>query len=379
MVLDLRDHEILHVFPSFGVGGAQIRTTQIVNGLGPEFHHSIIALDGDYACASKFADDASVRVVRFSHHSNFFPGRLMEIAQFLKQQSPSALVTYNWGAIEWGMANAVSTRYRHIHCEDGFGPDEAHKQLFRRVVARRFTLKASYNLVVPSRSLAEIAETVWKIDPQKITHIPNGIERYEVNSSFDDAFREIDHNDDDAFKIVCVSGLRPEKNLSRLLRIVSKLEKSHNYRLTVAGEGAQREALMQLTTELNLDGVVEFVGHVINVQTIMAQHDVFVLTSDTEQMPITVLEAMVCGLPVVTTDVGDIRLMLPPENSQWVVPAHDEEQFAKKLVELRRSPELREQVGSTNQKWVVQHYNKNEMIEKYCQLFMAAIVTKSPV
>src|SRR5260370_1126532 len=86
---------------------------------------------------------------------------------------PDALITSNWGSIEWAMAN-IWPLVRHLHVEDGFGPEERDAQIRRRVWARRILLRRSM-VVVPSRVLWGIATGIWRLDPRRLRYIANGI------------------------------------------------------------------------------------------------------------------------------------------------------------------------------------------------------------
>ena len=94
-------------------------------------------------------------------------------------------------------------------------------------------------------------------------------------------------------------------------------------RLVIIGDGPERQTLERLAAELGIADRVRFAGHVAAPAAEYARFDVFALPSDTEQMPLSVLEAMAAGLPVVSTDVGDVRAMVAEENAPLLVPKDD--------------------------------------------------------
>ena len=116
---------VLHVLPSFAVGGVPARTTEIINYLGDALRHAIVALDGNYACGDRLADTAQVDFPSLENGTKQIVGSLLSSHAMLRRLQPGLLLTYNWGAIEWALANAISPVCRHIHLEDGFGLDEA--------------------------------------------------------------------------------------------------------------------------------------------------------------------------------------------------------------------------------------------------------------
>jgi hypothetical protein len=80
------------------------------------------------------------------------------------------LLSYDWGAIEWVLANSFSPKTYHVHSEQGFGPDEAEKTLTRRDLFRRFSLRNTDVVLVPSLNL-KILLLILGISPRKKSHI----------------------------------------------------------------------------------------------------------------------------------------------------------------------------------------------------------------
>jgi glycosyltransferase involved in cell wall biosynthesis len=267
-------------------------------------------------------------------------------------------MTYNWGAIEWALANTIAPLCRHIHLEDGFGLDEADRQLRRRVVFRRLALARTTRLVVPSENLREIATASWKIRLERVAHIPNGIEvsRFQAPPGP----RAIAGPEAALHDLVIgtVAPLRAEKNLDLLLHIFAGL----------VGDGPERGRLANLAETLGLGARVTFAGHVDAVEQVLPSIDVFAMTSKTEQMPISLLQAMAAGRAVVATDVGDVKTMLAPENRAFVAPKDDGERFGGHLARLLDDPGLRAELGTCNRNYVRAHYAMGPMLKAYERL-----------
>jgi CDP-glycerol glycerophosphotransferase len=111
---------------------------------------------------------------------------------------------------------------------------------------------------------------------------------------------------------VTAGRLSAEKNHARMVRAFAKVhEEDPNTRLVILGNGPLRERLTNLVDELGLTSAVTLAGHQPNPYVILAHSDCFVLSSDYEGQPMVLLEAMVLGLPVVTTEFGSVRGALP--------------------------------------------------------------------
>ena len=297
---------ILHIFPSFAVGGAQIRMATLANHFGQQFRHIIIALDQQITCQSHLDPRLDVQFLPAPPSTGTLPQRLAGIRATLRAIAPDLLITSNWGAMEWAIARFGAGIHRHIHTEDGFGPQEHQTQLRRRILIRRTALRWS-DLVVPSATLNRIARDIWRLPAHRRHFIPNGVDlaRFHPDPNPPAPTRT-------GLTILCVAALRPEKNLSRLLRALALADLTPPPRLRIAGDGPDRATLEQLAQILSLN--VEFLGTIADPAAFYRAADLFALSSDTEQMPLSVIEAMSSGLPVIATDVGDIAAMLAPEN-----------------------------------------------------------------
>jgi glycosyltransferase involved in cell wall biosynthesis len=228
---------ILHVFPTFAVGGAQLRFVAVANRLGRAWRHAVVALDGNTACGARLDPALDVSFPQVRLEKGNILGNMRRNRAFLRDLRPALLVTSNWGAMEWALAN----RWRqlpHIHTEDGFGPDEATRQLPRRVWARRLGLRRA-TVVVPSRRLWTIATQRWRLAPARVHYIPNGVDL----TGF--AVTHLARQNGDEPVIGAVAALRPEKNLARLLRAFHQVVRAGDVRgrLVVVGDGAERARL----------------------------------------------------------------------------------------------------------------------------------------
>jgi glycosyltransferase involved in cell wall biosynthesis len=346
---------LLHVFSTFAAGGPQMRFVDLSAAFGGRYQHIVTAMDGDYACARHVVSNVRCESIEARKRATISNVRRFRCR--LRDIMPDVLVTYNWGALEWAMAN-VPPLTRHIHVEDGFGPEEHARQLPRRVLTRRLVLARS-TVVVPSRTLWRIAVEVWRLDPRRVRYVPNGV----------DPARFAGPHDAQAEPVIgTVATLRPEKNLRRLMRAFRLVVDALPAQLVIAGDGPERPGLLQLAHDLGLGDRVRFTGHLDNVAGLYRSLDVFALSSDTEQMPLSVLEAMASGLPVAATAVGDVPAMLAPENRAFVTLL-DEADLAAAMVTLARDRRLRARVGAANRVKAVAEFSQAAMVAAWGALF----------
>jgi glycosyltransferase involved in cell wall biosynthesis len=357
---------ILHVFPSFAAGGAQMRFVTLVNrigasAMGGEFRHAIIALDGDVGCGIRLDPSLDVTFPALSLKRGTMFGNLPRIHRFLRQLRPDLLMTSNWGSVEWALANHLP-RIPHVHAEDGFGPEERDRQIPRRVYTRRLALRRS-QIILPSRILLGLATSIWRLPRSRLHYIPNGVDLTRFSQA-------AEKPRGGTAVIGCVAALRPEKNLGRLLRAAKFVTARHPVRLIIAGDGPERETLEALARELGLDA--EFRGNVADPALLYREFDIFALTSDTEQMPLSVLEAMASGLPVAATAVGDIASMIATENQPYLT-ARDDQALAQAMIGLLDAPDQAQAIGQANRQKAEASFDEASMIANWRQLWYNAI------
>jgi glycosyltransferase involved in cell wall biosynthesis len=114
---------------------------------------------------------------------------------------------------------------------------------------------------------------------------------------------------------------------------------------------------------------VEFVGHVAEPAPFYRRFDIFALSSDTEQMPLSVLEAMATGLVVMSTDVGDVRDMLGDEAAGVIAPLDAGDDYVDIMRALLTNPELRRSGGAGNRRRVVEQFGQDVMVGRYRDIF----------
>jgi len=364
-----RPRTLLHVFPAFAIGGAQMRLVQLANHFGRRYRHVIVSMNGNIEAFARLSGDLDVRLMDVP----VVPGRtwpnLVTYRRVLKEVRPDLLVTSNWGSIEWALANCDG-RWPHLHTEDGFGPEEAAGQLPRRVWTRRLALRHA-TVLLPSLTLYAIARTIWRLASRRLRHVPNGVDCRRFGIPADPAFAGTLGLTGDEPVVGTVAALRAEKNLVRLLEAFAEVARRRPARLVVVGDGVEMAALKSRASELKVAHQVVFTGACAAPERLLPSFAVFALSSDTEQMPISVLEAMAAGRPVAATDVGDVRIMLSEENRPFVV-AKDAARLADAIDALLDNPDHARRIGAANAARAGEMFDQSLMFDAYRGLFDGA-------
>lgn len=358
---------LLHVFSTFKIGGPQRRFAQICDHLGPDYQHVVASMDDRWEALELISD--SVACEKMTLPPGFGSGlKTLGLArQVLREQQPDVLVTYNWGAIEWAAANLIPM-CPQVHIEDGFRPDEVEKRMWRRNLFRRLVLRGNSRVVVISETLRKIALEEWKIPSRRVTFIPNGIdvEKYR-HFDQDKAAADLDLGNDDIV-IGTVAALRPEKDIAALVRVFSRLDLSKSLKLLICGDGPERKDLEELARTLGIEDRVIFMGYSDKPESALAAMDIFGLSSRTEQMPLSVLEAMAAGIPIAGYAVGDVASMVSDDNVPFITD-RTEGELLQSLSALVNDATLRTKIGRSNYDRVKSTYAEDEMYKAYKALF----------
>lgn len=367
---------LLHILSTFAIGGPQIRLSQIIRGLGPGYAHDIVPLDGNALAARLLPEKASWQLHEPPTTSGGLWHRIGLARDVMKSLKPDAVCTYNWGAIEWAMADRIQPIARHFHFEDGFGPDESGDvQLARRVWFRRLALGGRTQVIVPSQTLLRLARDRWRLSKRRLHHINNGIDVARFAPERRPAVQPAFARREGEVVIISVGGLRTEKNFPLLIRAFASARAALNgvtLRLVLVGDGPERGKIERITGQLGLSDSVTLTGSLNNPEAALLHADIFAISSMTEQMPISLIEAMACGLPVAATNVGDIPTMLPHSGRDFVIASGDANGLADRLGRLAGDAALRQALGQENRRRVITEYDERTMIARYAALFHGA-------
>jgi colanic acid/amylovoran biosynthesis glycosyltransferase len=166
------------------------------------------------------------------------------------------------------------------------------------------------------------------------------------------------------------------KGLPILLTSLATLKRTHpDIVLTVVGDGSDRAPLEQMTRDLGLTQNVRFVGYQsqAEVRSHMQETDVFVLPSFAEGVPVSLMEAMAAGVPVVTTQIAGISELVDNGVSGYLVPAGDATTLAEKIATLLDSPSLRTQFGQAGRAKIEREFDINQEAAWLYQVMTAAL------
>jgi glycosyltransferase involved in cell wall biosynthesis len=366
----------LHLHSSFNPGGKELRAAQLIGAFGPGIEHTIIS-----GVAGALGAAAAINPAMWVVYPDDFPAltgglsyaRLRGIAQAMC--GFDLVLTYNWGAMDAVMAHRLFAKRLGlpplVHHEDGFNHDEADGLKRSRNWFRRLALPTVAALVVPSQVLERIAHQTWRQPAARVRRIANGIRLADfAKPPRADALPGLIKQPGDLW-LGTMAGLRAVKNLPEMVHLAQWLPEP--WKLVIVGEGPERGEIEAAVAELDMQGWVFLPGHAADPAAVMPLFDLFALTSQSEQFPISVVEAMATALAVVSTDVGDVAAMVSDENRPLIAGARTPHFMIEPLLALTGDQALRASIGAANRAKAQAEYGEDAMIAAYRNVYAGAM------
>jgi len=334
---------------------------RVITGLAARgMRHSIACLRGTVRIGNRFPADTEFHCLHSRPNEPQLPARL---AGLIRRIRPTVIHARNWGAWPDVAIGRLLTRpiVPLIFSFHGLG-EVGYVRLRRRLISRILARMTTFLFTVSEQS-RHMLVSEWGWPDGKVAVIRNGVDTRQ--------FRPAAVSCDSALiAIGTVGTLRSVKNQALLIRACAKLvRRGIDLELWVAGEGEERERLLALAESLAFADRLKLAGRVEDVPRFLRRLDVFVLSSDSEQHPNALNEAMACGVACVATRVGCVEELLDNGRCGRIIPPGDVDGLVAALNELIADPELRARLASAAVSRVCRHYSLTRMIEAYSHLY----------
>jgi glycosyltransferase involved in cell wall biosynthesis len=216
---------------------------------------------------------------------------------------------------------------------------------------------------------------------EKVTVIPNGVDTYRFRSLPDSGLAVKTKLGIPPAAPVCgiVAALRPEKNHTLFLRAAALAAKQRpDAHFIIVGDGPERARLEKVAIEAGVASSTHFVGSRSDIPQVLSAFDVFALTSHNEANPVSILEAMACEIPVVSTRVGSVAESVAAGSTGYLVEPGDAKALAEHWVNLFTDPALARSLGSAGRTTVEAHWSLDRMVKGYERLICDTYDRKCP-
>lgn len=341
------------------VGGAQIHVRDLCSALAKKGHtvHVITGQTGKFTTLLQEAGIPFHTIESLVHplHPLKDARALFELVRLLRDLKPDLVSSHSSKA---GVLARLAGRMTGIPVvftahgwsfTDGVGP--AKKRIYRAV--ERLVAPLSSKIICVSNFDQEIARQHGIASTEKLIAIHNGMPSSSAFPQAEPARSPI--------RAVMVARMDQQKDHPTLFRALQKVP---DVKVDLIGTGPKQAELEQLASKLGIEKQVRFVGYQSQVSALLGEYQLFLLISNYEGFPRSILEAMRAGLPVIASDVGGSKEAVLDGVTGFVVPRGDIELLADRLRTLAQGPALREAMGRSARARFVEHFTFDAMLEK---------------
>jgi glycosyltransferase involved in cell wall biosynthesis len=352
-----RLRRIVHVTRGLDVGGQEkllVELARLANRRCFELHFVSLSTRGKLAGAINAQGWA---VTALDEPDGLRPGLVWRLTRCLRLLDPDIVHTHDDRPLLYGAPAARLAGVPGLIHTKHYG--RLAQVTPRRAALMRLVARLCQRFVCVSRASARLA-LADGVEPSKITTIWNGI----------DLARFAFSGPDPRGPALIVARLSPEKDIRTLLRATALVVRQEpSFRLDIAGAGPEQPFLERLAAELQLQQYVRFLGEVRDVPELLARARFFVLSSTTEGISLTLLEAMARGLAVVATRVGGNPEVVAEGETGLLVPAQDAGELARAMLLLWRDVEAQQCFAHRARQRVEQYFDVGRMVDAYQSLY----------
>jgi len=359
---------VMHVVLSLSPGGAERLVVDLSRRLAPGVPVSICCLDLGGAWAAE-AEAAGIPVMSLGRKPGFHPGLGRRIAALASRQGATVLHCHQYSPFVYGsIAGLLRPGLRVVFTEHGrvseAGPSEKRKWV-NRVLGLRPNQIVAVSNELRGHMIAE------GFSPARVAVIHNGIEPGElVTSSSVNRARQLLGVPASIRVVGTVARLDPIKRLDLLIEAFANVTRVvPHLRLAVVGDGPDRHRLERLAADRGVLESVVFTGTHAHARELMPAFDVYVNSSASEGVSLTVLEAMAASRPIVATRVGGTPEVLQHDVSGILVPAGESRPIGDAIIGLLGDDERRATLGLAAHARVVGHFSLERMAQEYLAVY----------
>jgi glycosyltransferase involved in cell wall biosynthesis len=359
--------KVLHVIESLEFGGAEKVVVDLANALVERVPVGI-------CCVKRIGElrdalDARIAVHCLNKQEGNDFGLPRRLARLASHDGYDVVHSHTWGVfLEPALARTRRAPRRLVHTVHGRyleyppGIVSRLKRRLRRVLEQ--WLARRYDAVVAvSASVRDYVAGNLRIAEPRLVTIHNGIRaRASVAAP----------RPEGSLTFITVGRLAPVKNQGLMVGAFARVAREHGgARLRIVGDGPERAALEGQVRRLGLDRQVELLGFRDDVDALLAEAHVFLMSSHYEGISIAILEAMRARLPVVASRVGGVPDTVTDERSGILFVDGDEEGMARAMGRLARSARERREMGEEGCRRLEQEFSMDAMVAKYYALYRA--------
>ena len=362
-------YRVLHVLANLGAGGAERMAVHIVLGLNRQrFEPAVVAYRGRFGSdLEQQLDEAGVKTWFLDKGPGFGWRTYYRLHRVFKEFRPDIVHTHVH-VLRYAFPSLVYFKPRlMVHTVHNLAECEVEPRArwLQRLAYRRGVIP-----VAVAQEVAVSMERLYGIGNSRVVWncIPTDV--YASPQTSREVWRAKQGFSEEDVLFVCVARFAAQKNHALLISAFAKGPaadpKAH---LVLAGQGVLRAQLQERVNELGLTNRVHFLGLRRDIPDVLGAADIFALGSDYEGNPLSVIEAMAAGLPIVSTAAGGVPELLQNGKQGFIVqPGHGEE-LSEAMVILLKDRDLRRTMGAAAAARAKENFDVSAMVKAYEDLY----------
>lgn len=360
---------ICQVLHSLNVGGAEVLAARLAWDLSEQYRFVFACLDDVGPLGERLAGDGfQVEYLDRKPGVDFRCAR--RLGRLIRAERVEIIHAHQYTPFAYSMMSVLGRRPPVLFTEHGrWFPDLPRR---KRIVFNRLMLRKRDRVVGVGQSVRRALVENEGIPADRVGVIYNGVDLapYEGEPVDRAAVRREIGIGEEAFVIIQVARLDALKDHKTAVRTMQRVSEHHRDALLVlVGEGPECEAIQAEISRLALGDRVLMLGLRDDVPRLLAAADLFLLTSVSEGIPLTLIEAMAARLPVVSTNVGGVGEVIADGECGLLRPSGDDAQLAEAILSLAADPERRREMGERGHQRAHELFSELRMHEGYCRLY----------
>lgn len=166
-----------------------------------------------------------------------------------------------------------------------------------------------------------------------------------------------------------LSNFRPVKRVEDVIEVAHKILQTMPIKVMMIGDGPERSKAEARARELNISEHVQFLGKQENVYLLLSLSDLFIMPSSLESFGLAALEAMVCGVPCITSNAGGLVELVKDGISGFTTEVGDVEKMAEHAIRILKEPKLLSKLSASSREYALTHFHVNKIIPQYVDLY----------
>ena len=353
--------KIVHIIQCMAIGGAEKMVLDLAIQSNLKHNVTIVCLypSGNYPY-EKIAKDSNIKMIFLNKNVGLDLNSFKELWHVLSTLQPDVVHTHLHSAIyalPWLAFNRKNARIHTVHSIATMEIGKSHRII--QGLAYKFlgVVPVAISPIIQRGIIKE-----YNLKQKKVPVIYNGIDVAKFPP-------KIQGKNNDNFTIINVASFSKWKNQILLLDAFHiALKERQDLRLIFVGDGEENGNVQAQASEYKIQDKIEFIGITPNVNEYLNRSDVFVLSSTFEGFPLSIIEAMSVGLPIISTDVGGVPDIVKNGVNGFLVPSNDVIELSNSILKMANDNNMRGEMSEINIK-KSKEFDISIVAEKYIELY----------